>query len=257
MFHARFPENTLLGVGLRSTNRPEDVEAAVVHRWGPVVAGDEFNYEGSPDRTKWMVYDSAGHDGNGLRKPAQIEVRAGRATIRGTAEGTTGGMAAKFDRRRYGRWETRMRVAERDEHYHAVLSLWPDSDNWPCDGEVDYAEATDDLTSVTFFHHYSCANRQASSRKALDPTQWHNYAVEWTSSAIVGYLDGVEWFRDTIRPTSRLARCTRLSNSTGSLARRRPSRRRWMSRGSACTTLRRPLAAFRSLQMCVLPPSAT
>ena len=90
-----------------------------------------------------------------------------------------------------------MRVTEHDEHYHAVLSLWPDSDNWPCDGEVDYAEATDDLTSVTFFNHYSCANRQTSSRKALDLTQWHNYAVEWTSSGIIGYLDGVEWFRDT------------------------------------------------------------
>jgi len=179
------------------TNRPEDLEAAVAHRWGPVVAGDEFDYQGSPNRTKWLVYDSAGHDGRGLRKPAQIEVHAGRATIRGTPEGTTGGMAAKFDHRRYGRWETRMRVVEHDEHYHAVLSLWPDSDNWPCDGEVDYAEATDDLTSVSFFHHYSCANRQTSSRKALDLTQWHNYAVEWTSSAIIGYLDGVEWFRDT------------------------------------------------------------
>ena len=90
-----------------------------------------------------------------------------------------------------------MRIAERDEHYHAVLSLWPDSDSWPCDGEVNYAELTKDLTSVSFFHHYSCANHQTSSHTALDPTQWHNYAVEWTSVGIVGYLDGVEWFRDT------------------------------------------------------------
>jgi hypothetical protein len=27
-------------------------------------------------------------------------------------------------------------------------------------------------------------------------TQWHNYAISWSSTAVVGYLDGVEWFRE-------------------------------------------------------------
>jgi hypothetical protein len=195
----RFPERPHPSsvAASEKTAQPKNLEAAVVHHWGPVVAGDEFDYEGSPNPMKWTVYDSVGHNRNGLRKPSQIKVRAGRATIRGTADGTTGGMAAKFDRQRYGRWETRMRVADRNQAYHPVLSLWPDSDNWPCDGEINYAEATDDLASVSFFHHYSCANRKVSSRKALDLTQWHNYAVEWTNIGIVGYLDGVEWFRTT------------------------------------------------------------
>ena len=56
------------------SSRPEDVEAAVVHRWGPVVAGDEFDYDGRPNPKKWIAYDSVGHDGKGLRKPTQIEV---------------------------------------------------------------------------------------------------------------------------------------------------------------------------------------
>ena len=39
-----------------------NVQAAVLRKWGPVVAGDEFNYLGAPDPLKWKVYDSVGHD---------------------------------------------------------------------------------------------------------------------------------------------------------------------------------------------------
>src|SRR4051812_25513439 len=35
--------------------------SAARYGWGKVVAGDEFNYRGSPDRRKWRVYSSAGH----------------------------------------------------------------------------------------------------------------------------------------------------------------------------------------------------
>ncbi len=175
---------------------PDGVQAAKLRGWGAAVAGDEFNYRGAPDATKWSVYDSPGHAGNGLRRPSQIAVDGRKMTITGTSNGTTGGMSAKFDRRKYGRWESRMRVSARDPEYHPVLILWPDSDNWPCDGEIDYAEGTRDPSVMNFFHHYSCDNRQTHAGRTLDATQWHNYAVEWTAGGIVGYLDGVEWFRD-------------------------------------------------------------
>jgi hypothetical protein len=175
----------------------DGIQASAVNHWGSVVAGDEFNYTGVPDPTKWSVYDSAGHAGNGLRRPSQFKVDGAKVTISGTADGTTGGMSAKFDRRKYGRWETRMKVSARDPKYHPVLILWPDSGDWPCGGEVDYSEGTKDTSVVNFFHHYSCANSQTHASKAIDATQWHNYAVEWTAKGIVGYLDGVEWFRDT------------------------------------------------------------
>jgi beta-glucanase (GH16 family) len=179
---------------------PTSRRAAVLHKWGSPVAGDEFNYTGAPKAAKWSVYNSPGHAGNGLRRPSQIKVDGSKAILTGTSAGTTGGMAAKFDRRKYGRWETRMRVSARDPQYHPVLILWPDSGKWPCHGEIDYAEGTSTSTKVmNFFHHYSCSNEQTHASRALDATQWHNYAVEWTPKAIVGYLDGVEWFRDAAR----------------------------------------------------------
>ena len=80
-------------------------------------------------------------------------------------QGTTGGMSAKFERRKYGRWEVRMRTSARDPEYHPVLILWPDSQNWPCDGEVDFSEGTEDPSTIHFFHHYGCSNRQTSAAR--------------------------------------------------------------------------------------------
>ncbi len=173
------------------------VQAARSHSWGPVRGGDEFNYVGAPAKAKWSVYDSAGHAGKGRRSPDAFSVDGKQVKIVGNEQGTTGGMSAKFERRKYGRWEVRMRTSARDPEYHPVLILWPDSQNWPCDGEVDFSEGTEDTSTIHFFHHYGCSNRQTSAVKTLDVTQWHNYAVEWTRSGIVGFIDGKEWFRDT------------------------------------------------------------
>lgn len=182
------------------TNTPpggDATEAAVVNNWGPVVAGDEFNYTGAPDDVKWNVYDSAGHGGNGVRSPAAWHVDGSVARVTGDSSGTTGGMSASFDRRKYGRWEARMRTSARDSEYHPVLLLWPESGDWPCDGEIDYSEGLGDTTKVNFFLHHGCDNQQISARQAIDSTQWHNYAVAWEPDGITGYIDGVQWFRTT------------------------------------------------------------
>jgi hypothetical protein len=51
--------------------------------------------------------------------------------ISGTSDGTTGGMAATFDRRTYVRWEIRMALPAGDNEYHGVAILWPDPDATP------------------------------------------------------------------------------------------------------------------------------
>jgi hypothetical protein len=169
--------------------------AAAKYGWGPVVAGDEFGYVGPPDPVKWNAYNSPGQGGKGLRRPAQIHADGSALTITGTSDGTTGGMSANFDRRKYGRWEARMKVS-RDSHYHPVLILWPDGDRTTCP-EVDYAESTKDTTLMRFFLHYGCAPNQTTASKAVDMTAWHDYAVEWTPTGITGYVDGVAYFTDT------------------------------------------------------------
>ncbi|RJT78371.1 DNRLRE domain-containing protein [Arthrobacter cheniae] len=171
-------------------------EAAVVHGWGTRTAGDEFNYAGAPDATKWIVYNSVGHAGNGIRSPQQVTVDGSKMVMTGTPDGTTAGISAKFANQKYGRWEVRA-AGSGDDEYHLVSILWPDSGNWPCDGEVDFAETTGDWNVIKFFHHYACSNSQTSAFKALDVSQFHNYAVDWSPKGIVGYIDGVKWFEDT------------------------------------------------------------
>lgn len=170
--------------------------AAATLGWGATTAGDEFNYTGPADPGKWSVYNSPGHAGNGVRSPAQVTVDGSKLIIDGKADGTTGGMSAKFANQKYGRWESRVAIPAGDNEYHGVGILWPDSGNWPCDGEVDYFENLGDRSVINFFHHYSCDNKQTQASKPIDVTQFHNYAVDWSPAGITGYIDGVQWFQD-------------------------------------------------------------
>lgn len=171
-------------------------QAAVRYGWGPVIAGDEFDYVGAPSSSKWRLYDSVGHAGQGRRAPSAWVVDGSVATVSGTSSGTTGGMSALFGSRLYGRWETRMRTTVRDPQYHPVLLLWPDElASAPC-REIDYSEGTESLGYVKFFLHYGCGSRQTRAQRRIDGTRWHNYAVQWTPRSVSGFIDGVRFFRD-------------------------------------------------------------
>lgn len=178
---------------------PDGVQAAVTQGWGAPVDGDEFNTGTSPDPARWQLYNSAGNSGQGRRTPAAETIANGALTISGDAAGTTGGLSADFANQKYGRWEVRMRTSAHDPTYHPVVLLWPDSNASPTCAEVDFAEETNDASAINFFLHYACSGAafQTLATKALDATQWHDYAVDWTPSAVVGYVDGAEWFRDS------------------------------------------------------------
>jgi len=191
--------STTTSTTTNSTTTASASEAAMVDGWGTPVAGDEFNYTGAPNSTKWSVYNSAGYAGNGLRSPAQVSVNGSALRITGNSSGTTGGMSQRFSQT-YGKWETRMRVSPgRDTEYHPVLILWPNQGRVAANNcaEMDYAESTKTVNDVNVFLHYSCSGTQAWARKTLDMTQWHNYAISWSAGVVRGYIDGVKYFEDT------------------------------------------------------------
>lgn len=85
--------------------------------------------------------------------------------------------------------------------YHPVVIIWPESGLWPEDGEYDFVELSSPgqqtLEAFMHFPHDADVSVQQRyfSKSGVDTSQWHNYAIEWTPNELVGYVDGVEWFR--------------------------------------------------------------
>ena len=95
-----------------------------------------------------------------------MSVSGGILTITGDANGTTGGMAWRLGGAKYGRWEARVKSPVADPTYHAVMLLWPDAENWPAGGEVDFMEISDETRQKTdFFLHYGEATTSCTARR--------------------------------------------------------------------------------------------
>jgi licheninase len=170
-----------------------ETSAAALHGWGEPTRVEEF--DGTALGEEWGVYDGPGHAGNGRRTPDAVSVRDGMLTITGNPEGDTAGM--EWGRgQRYGRWEGRVRAPASDPTYNALLLLWPDAEDFPVGGEIDFMEMMDHTRQKTHvFLHYGKNNKTISGSVVADATQWHNWAVEWTPTHIATYLDGKEWWR--------------------------------------------------------------
>ena len=175
----------------RPVRRADGTQAATTQGW-KLIDRDEFT--GSAVSDRWGPYDGPGNDDKGRRTPDALSVGNGLLTIRGDADGSTGGMSYRDDRKT-GRWEMRAKFPKGDPQYHPVLLLWP-GDGGSDDGEVDFAETTSASDSVSFFLHHGSGD-QKFAKKQIDITQWHNYAVEVTSRGVTGFIDGQKWFEST------------------------------------------------------------
>ncbi|NMI01222.1 glycoside hydrolase family 16 protein [Pseudonocardia sp. K10HN5] len=172
-----------------------DTSAAKIHNWGKPDRVDEFNGTSLDD--SWAVYDGPGHAGNGRRTPSAVSVADGILTITGDSRGDTAGMAWNPGQK-YGRWEGRVKAPASDPSYNALLLLWPDAENFPVGGEIDFMEMMDHTRQETnIFLHYGPDNSQVNGKVKIDATQWHNWAVEWTPTHVAAFVDGKEWWRTT------------------------------------------------------------
>jgi beta-glucanase (GH16 family) len=110
-------------------------------------------------------------------------VVAALPTIPG-AHGSYGGML-------YGRFVLRMR-ADFVPGYKIAILLWPDSGNWPTDGEIDFPEADLDGPILGFVHHQggTTPNDQIEFPTTTTLEQWHTATVTWLPTGISFELDG-------------------------------------------------------------------
>ncbi|MDG4663612.1 family 16 glycosylhydrolase [Mycobacterium sp. 236(2023)] len=185
------------GFGSTATTTVELGAATAAGRYGWGTPR-ETRFSGPSSLDGWVVYDSVGHNGWGRRTPRALSFVDGALVITGDPFGNTGGLTWGGGQK-YGAWEVRMRVPEGAEDYHAVALLWPDAENWPVGGEVDFVEVVADGTRQHVSHHlhYSALDLTEAGVTKVDATEWHNYAVSWTPSAITIYVDGVPVWKTT------------------------------------------------------------
>ena len=170
-----------------------DTEAAVQRNW-PMIANDEFDGN-ALDLAKWNVYTGETTGGVGRHREDNIAVRDGQLVI--TSRGKTSGGMAWANGQRYGRWEVRAKT-NKGSGYGDVVLLWPDAEDWPEGGEINFMEIPKgERNESHFIVHYGEDNSQVGHTTRGDFTQWHNYAVEWMPDHVAGFIDGQEVFRTT------------------------------------------------------------
>lgn len=173
----------------------------------------EDNFDGTTLSSAWQPYSGSGHAGNGLRQPAAITVNNGELII--TAKNidtngdgivdkvSSGGMSNKTNTK-YGRFEARVRTeVDPSGIMSGVILTWPQTNNWPAEGENDFYETGTDPDTVTprnpfsSFIHYPVPpplpypTPQAYVRHDADGTQYHDMRMDWTPDYIKIYRDGI------------------------------------------------------------------
>jgi hypothetical protein len=162
--------------------------AASTLGWGDPNRHDEF--DDAATLSDWIVYDGPGHAGNGRRTPKAMSVADGLLTITGDSNGNSGGMGW-FPGQLHGRWEACVKSSTAPSSYHSLVLLWPDAEDWPTGGEVDFMEVVDPARkSAESWLHWGPGGAKESHAISVDAAQWHSYAVEWTPLHIIYYLDG-------------------------------------------------------------------
>jgi beta-glucanase (GH16 family) len=170
---------------------PATTETAAVMGW-PQIAADEFDGLGV-DLTRWAAYSGATNDGAGQRLPERLSVAGGVLTVSG--RGTESGGMAWQTNQTYGRWEVRART-DPGAGYRPALLLWPQAEDWPQGGELDFMDTPNPTRAETnFVAHYGADDQRDIAAVTGDFTGWHNYALEWLPDHVAGYIDGQQVFR--------------------------------------------------------------
>ena len=140
------------------------------------------------DATAWSRYYGPGGQNVGWRDPRQVFVSDGELQI--VASGDVAGGLAHRQNHVYGKWEVRARI-DSGAGYGPAILLWPQSDEWPEDGEIDISEVPVGSRRRSHFTvHWGRANSQAGAFSSGDFTRWHVFGCEWHPDVIRYLLDG-------------------------------------------------------------------
>jgi beta-glucanase (GH16 family) len=152
--------------------------------------------------TRWTAYPSPWKDtsSNGTYSPEIVSFHDSMMDIYlHTAAGTTK-VAAPIpltsdvaDRRHqlYGRYAVRFR-ADPIPGFKTAWLLWPESEAWPRDGEINFPEGSLDGTIHAYMHRQGATKGTDQVRFSTKArySDWHTAVIEWTPYGCEFFLDG-------------------------------------------------------------------
>ncbi|MEI8082225.1 MAG: glycoside hydrolase family 16 protein, partial [Actinomycetes bacterium] len=90
----------------------------------------------------------------------------------------------------YGQFVIRLKT-DRIPGYKAVPLLWPDSENWPDDGEIDFPEGQLNGSPWSAVMHYALPDGgQDSFDAGVNGDRWHDYEIDWSPGRVDFLVDG-------------------------------------------------------------------
>ena len=184
-------------------------EGAALASW-VLVWSDEFNGT-SVNTTNWNFETGAGGWGNNEQqyyRSQNASVSNGNLVITakresfGGANYTSARMTTQNKRTfTYGKMEARIKLPLGQGLWPAFWMLGSNisSVGWPRCGEIDIMEHINTSNTVYGTIHWD-ANGYASygGNTSTTPSNYHNYTIEWNSSAIKWFVDGVKYHEANI-----------------------------------------------------------
>jgi hypothetical protein len=92
----------------------------------------------------------------------------------------------------YGKYTVRFRALNGKHGYKTAWLLWPQSEKWPDDGEIDFPEGDLDGKIVAFAHYAAPAGTnpfQDGFDSGKTFSDWHTASTEWTPGKVEFFLD--------------------------------------------------------------------
>ena len=159
------------------------------------------SFPGSVYSGRWGVYQDGWTDnpGDGVYMPSRVDSVAGGALdywfhtengqhlIAASVPLLPGGQDQL-----YGRYAVRFRV-DPIPGYKMSFLLWPQSETWPRDGEIDFPEGDFTGRFSAYTHHQgatSGGDQDAFETGPMNDGGWHTAVTEWTPTAVRYTLDG-------------------------------------------------------------------
>jgi beta-glucanase (GH16 family) len=170
---------------------------------------DEFDVDGNPDPTKWVLCQKAGSDWNDEMSESydQAYVKDGRLILKAEKIGDeykAGGIETqgKFDFT-FGRVEVKAKITSYPNGAFPAIWMMPKKyiyDGWPNCGEIDIMEHVKQESAIhhTIHTHYTydlnIKDPSNTAQVTCNYQDWNIYALEWSEDKLTFFINGQETF---------------------------------------------------------------